>query len=613
MTCNLNDNLWSSNGKQSIVATMSDCGSNFDALHFFVQELQSDAYDGTSESSGKSSASSCDRPKSRGMPRKRKTTETSTSSQSRGKRLKSSYNDGYRGLFNRTVKEVASPKVSETDKQLRQSAIGVTVWSAEEKEAFFRAVVRRGRQDIRGIATDIGSKSESEVYVYSDRLYKAAVDRQVYGARKNLPDTSKLEVALEIGGECCAALDLAAETLSALQQIEEERAEKKRHQDLALLTPKIARWVERCIVEPERPEEDLLQHIPAARLLNLLNFLTLSKRFFMNSVIADNNWRSYTGRHTRSPSIMHTAFSDFHALSISITQRLVQSSLFFAMSRLKAVSASGFYTPRSHVRRRDVIAALNVLGMKSDAKAFWASVARNCNLHVYDKVRHRQAFGKRYGYVEIEKILSSSVINDPERSHISAKSSSIYTSRNDRTLIGSLASAAEGSISSGSMSIEARRLSALLDEDLSATPLDSTNKQDRKREGHDHLQDAYVEALDQQASRNEECRLWGLLGEDPADKMEAVEVKLPKAPSLHRKDTEDFLDWEDCVAYAGDWETHESPILRGSFANLRGLRKDVESTAGLISAESSSENFVNDKFVEGEHDLDSDEDAVSRV
>ncbi|CAD6578779.1 MAG: hypothetical protein ASARMPREDX12_008970 [Alectoria sarmentosa] len=588
---------------------MSDSGSNFDAFNHPV-----DASEPASESSekSKSSTSSCDPFRSRGRPTKRKTTETLTYSQPRLKRLKPSYNDGYRGLFNSTIKEIALNNSSETDNLLQESQIGVTVWSSEEKEAFFRAISMRGRQNIRGIAADIGSKSESEVHLYSDMLGKAAVEQQNQETCKDLFDTTTLEAALEVRGDCCAALDLAAGALSALQQNEEERAEKKRHKDSALLTPRIARWVERCIVAPGGSENEGSQQIPAAMLLNLMNFLALSKRFFMNSVIAEDNWRSYTAKKHDSPSIMYTAFSDFHALSISITQRLVQSSLFFAMSRLRAMSASGHYAPRSHVRRGDVMAALNVLGMKIDSKAFWARAARKCKLRVYDKVRHRQVFGKRYSYVEIERILSPSMISDPDDPGITVKDANTLTSRKGRTSTESSASASESSVSWDSRSIEADGPSALPNnEDLAATLLDPSCKQDHKQEGHDQLQDAYAEALDQQANRNEERRLWEMLGENPTEMMEPEDKKLPKNPFSNRKVKEELDDWRDWVDYDGDWETHEIPVFGSCFTKNRGFKKDVDSAAGLTSSECSSESLINDndESTEEEHDSDSAEDA----
>ena len=589
-----------------MTATMSDSGSSYDALNQSFQDSESDPRHSASDSPDKSLASSHDRSTSRGRPRKRKTKQNFMSSQPSSKRLKSSYIDDYRVLFNSTVKEVESKSSSETDDLLQESQIGVTVWSSEEKAAYFRSLARRGRQDIQSIATDIGSKSESEVCVYSDILLKAAVGQQNYETHEKLLDTSDLKAALEVRAECCAALDLAAEALSALRQIEEETAEKKSHKDLALLTPKIARWVERCVAVDTEGNDEVSQRIPAAKLLNLLNFLALSKRFFMNSVIVEDNWRSYATRSNNSPSILYTAFSDFHALSISITQRLVQSSLFFAMSRLRAMSASGQFKPRSHVRRRDVMAALNVLGMKPDAKAFWAGTARKCKLRVYDKVRQRQVFGKRYSYVEVERLLCPSRISDRDSTEIMTEDVNTSRSRKSRAVTVSSATTSKDSFSSDSISIVADWSSPQSnDEGLLETPLDSTKKQD----SYGPLPDAYLEALDQQASLNEERRLWEMLSNDTAEKMQSVDLKLLNGPFSKRRHKEHLLDWRDGLDYAEDWETHDTLAYGNKFANNQSFTKNADLAAGLANSETNSDSFLNDDSTEEEHDSESDQDA----
>lgn len=599
----MDQTVGSSDGNQSIAATISDNGSKFDVLIHSDYDSESHS---ASESSEKSSASSSDPSRSRGRPRGNKSIKKLTSSQSRVKDLKSSYSDDYRKLFNSTVLEISSNKSLETNK-LKESQIGVTLWSPREKGQFFCSLARRGRQDIRGIAIDIGSKSESEVYVYSDLLRKAAADQQLYEPTKNILDTSKMEAAHEVGEDCCAALNVAAEALSGLQQIEEERSERKRHKDLAILTPRIARWVERGMVGPEESKDEVTQQIPAASLLNLMNFLAVSKRYFMNSVVAENNWRSYSARKNESPSIMYTAFSDFHALSISITQRLVQSSLLLAMSRRRTLR---HYTPHTYVRRRDVIAALNVLGMKIDARSFWARAARRCKLRVYDKVRHRQVSGKRYSYIEVERILSDNMIRSSSSPEMTAEDASSSMSRQGGPLLKSSASISERWVSSDLVSIEVGGSGALSNGgDLSATPSDFANRQDYKPERRDQVQDAYAENLDQEASRDEERHLWKMLGEDPSEKVEPGLVELPKAPISTRKDKDELVDWRDWVDYAGDWETHETLASESSFTNNRGYEEHDRSAAGLTSSECSLESLVNIETSDEELDLDSEENS----
>ena len=588
-----------SDEKQSIAATMT--GSELESARVSEQ----DAFESASESSKISSTFPYPRSRSRGRLRKGTTTESRTASQSRSKRLKSLYNDNYRDLFNSTVSELAWNKTLLTDHSLQESQIGATIWSSEEKAALFRALASKGRHDIRGIATEIGTKSESEVHVYSDMLHKAALDQQTHRSRNKLFNTSNLEAALEVQGDCCAALDLAAEALSALQQNEDEKAEKKKHRDVALLTPRIARWLERRMEIPEGGEQEVKQRVPAATMFNLMNFLTLSKRFFMNSVDPEDNWRSYTGRTTKSPSIMYTAFSDLYALMISIAQRLVQSSLFFAMSRLRAMSAAGHYRPSLHVRRRDVIAAVIILGMKTDSKSFWARAARKCKLRVYEKVRHRQVFGKRYSYAELERILSPGSFSDADRPGTIVKRASAATSQGPSWNESSI-SGPEDWISSDSMSLDGSRSnpdSLSSHEDLSATL-----KHDDKHEDHDNLQDAYAEALDQQASRIGEHRLWEMLGKDPIETMEHVNVKLPQAPFPTQKTKDELCDWRNLVRYAEDWEEHETPVFEIKRANDLCSIRDTGSASGLTSSGSGSESLINNALTE-EHAFVCDEDA----
>ena len=558
-----------------------------------------EAFDSVSEGSEGSLASSCDRSRSRGRLRKRTRTGNLTSSHSRSTRLKHLYKDDYRELFNMTVDETLSNRCSTAENLLEESQIGISMWNSEEKRVFFRALARRGPYDIRGIATDIGTKSESEVEVYSELLYKASLYQQSHSTRKSLLDTSSLDTALELKEDCCTALDLTAEALSALQQNEEEKAEKKKHKDLALLTPRIAKWIEHCIVVTKEEKAELANQIPAASLLNLMNFLTLSRRFFMNSSIAEENWRSYSKRGIRSPSITYTAFSDLYALVISITQRLVQSSLYFAMSRLRVTSTSGYYTPESHVRRRDVKAAIDVLSMKTDAKLFWARVARKSRLRVYDRMRHRQVFGKRYSYAELERVLSTG-ISDPDRSGMIHKDASSSRSRRGNIILDQSASTSDDSVSAeGNWSCDFSN-----GEEPSTTPVHSTGTQNLKQEAHEDLQEAYLKAFDLQTSRNEECRLWEKLCEDPREKMEPLDVKLPKRPFPVRKDEIELLQWRDSVDYVRDWEASELSDFGSSFANSENFKMDVESAAGLTSSGYSSGGAISDDSTHTEHGSD---------
>lgn len=554
-----------------------------------LDELQSESAYSASEGSKRSSSESLRASSSRGGSKKLKIEEYSMFLQPRLKRLRGSYNDQYRELFNHIVNEITSRGPLESD-LLPASQIGITSWSSEEKAQFFDILAKKGHCDHKRSANEFGSKSEFEVHLYLESLQKAVSDQHIYGPVKKLLRLSDLDAVVEISDNCCAALDRAAEALAGLQQKEEERIERLKNPGFPILTPKIARWVDRRLRTGEEGKDEVSKALPPATLLNLKRFLTVSKRFFMNSSIPENNWRTHTERR-QSPTIMNTAFSDFHTLSVSLTRRIVQSCLFIALSRLRATTALGHYIPRRHVKRQDVIAALNVLGMKANGRNIWAGIARKHRLRVYDNVGYRQVLGKRYSYDEVEQILDYDDIKARGRSRAASLDESYRSiSSEDDSNEPSPEDASSDPVSSDSPSPDDYGSSESSDDtDLPQPPSHRGDKHARNQERHEQAQDIYAEALDQQASRKEEQHLWELLGEDPAAKMNTEDVQLPKAPYPQRKDRDDLIDWRVWVDYAEEWETYGSPVPESGFAGNRKLGRERDRGAGLSGSDSSEE------------------------
>lgn len=554
-----------------------------------MDESQSDSAYSTSKGS-KSSSSRSPKPSSdRRESRKRKIQENTNGLQPKMKRVKSFYSDHYRKLFNETVNEIASQDLAEDD-TLPANQIGVTSWSSEEKAVLFNVLSKKGLRNLEAIANEVSSKSESQVYLYLELLEKAAMDQYLYEPVRNLFKPYEIDAAVEISDECCAALNHAANALSVLQRKEEERREKLQHHKLSILTPNLAKWVFRRLRAGEEGEAEVSNALPAATLMNLQNFLTVSKRFFMNSGEPEKNWRTHTEKR-QSPTIMYTAFSDFHTLVTSITRRLVQSCIFIAISRLRATTAPGHYIPQQHVKRRDVVAALNVLGMKTNPRAFWAGTARKCGLRVYENVRRRQVTGQRYSYDEIEDLLNSSEIERRERSRalsLNSSNDSIYVQQEANELSPENNSSASDSTPPDPTSTDEDDSDDSSDDiNLPQPPFNGANKHTSNQERQDQAQEAYTEALDQRASRKEENRLWEMLGENPAEKMNNKDVPLPKAPYPPRKTKEDLIDWTTWVDYAGEWETNQSPVPESSFAKNRQLgRKRALNPASTNSGSS---------------------------
>ena len=569
---------------------MSGSEDDFRQSDIFIQtgdtaeETESDSIQSASKASEVSSSANGSSGH-RGRSKKRRVKEDATSSPRRTKRT---YRNRYRELFNETLKETVSKK-DVYDSSLVSSQIGVTIWLAEEKDLFFSSLSRRGRHDIRSIAADVSSKSEVEVHVYMENLQAAARNEQIYGmAPRKFLKNHEIDAAFEISERCCTSLDLAAEALLMSEQNKERKLEKKELGDLSLLTPKTAKWADRCLQAGERGEDEVARTLPSARLLDLNTFLKLSARLFMNSSVIDNNWRSHAKRGMR-PSMMYTALSDFHNLIISLTKRLVQSCLFFAMSRLRALDTSGNYTSGRNVRRGDVITALNTLGMELKGTRTWAGLARKCRLRVYDDIGHSQRSRKRYSYDEVEEILSSEQARPRGRSVTSRKSitSNSASNQSASSETSSAEETEEPELSTHHFSDDDQSSSSSSSENSSVS---HGNKQARRRELLEKSQDDYAEALDKRASQDEERRLWMLLGETPDKNKVTEKLKLPKMPPVERKDKDELVDWRGWVNYVGEWEKFESPVPASSFAENRRTMQNISSATGLTESDTETDD-----------------------
>lgn len=501
------------------------------------------------------SESSSSKPDKKGSPvgsRKRKA-QDGRAPRSRLKRLRGFYNDDYRNLLNDTLGEIGKNTASGELKPLRGSQIGITVWSRNEKEIFFSALATKGRGDISGISAIVGSKTELEVHVYLQLLRKATMEHHLYDRHRQLLCQSDIAGAFEVSKDCCDVLDLAADALGVLQEKKEQVLEIEKYGELGLLNAGSTQWVEDHLHDGEYDQSEGPRVSSAAEILNLKSHLTLSARLFMNSTDPEYNWRSYSDR-AESPSILHTAFADIQNIAISVTRRLVQSSLFFAMSRLRATGSSN-YMHRQHVRRRDVTAALSVLGMKQDAESYWAGVAKRCKLDVYENLKPKTAKGEKLSYKEVEKRLG--------QPHKHKTKSDITTSQeNDLS--------SPGSSHRNDLSMSDYPSEGITD--ITASPYDS-DLSHRSRENYTSTQnriekdqDAYAEALDLQASHDEEIRLWKMLGQEPPKIHKPEETELPKNPGAERRSKVDLDDWRSWVDYVGQWDAHDTPVSASEFA-----------------------------------------------
>lgn len=531
------------------------------------EPLESSTSDYSEPTSEHSSGSQSGKRSARSLPRKRKL-RTRNPPKSRAKRLKVFYNDDYRNLFNATTDEICEGNIVEDRDLLPPSQIGATKWSSGEKQIFFSALGKRGRDNVRAIAASIGTKSEMEVRVYLQLLTQATLEQHLYERHHEILGPFDLPGAFEISHNCCEALEQAADALGVLQLKHEEKLEKQEHPDLWLLNHDVAEWVDQCLNGDGEGLAEVRGIIPAAELLNLKSLLQLSTHVFMNPNEPENNWQSYAERRD-TPSIMFTAFSDLYNLVNSITKRLVQSSLYFAMSRLRATDSSN-YTHKRAVRRRDVTAALHVLGMEANAHNFWVGCARRCKLDVYHDVKRNMTEDGRLGYEEVESELNLNQRIETDYASLSEEEKEILAHPDEEQHKGPLrADEADyhlpdqrcqepGYSSDGSSKANSTR-----------SILDSSSEHGGTRLQLERDQDNYSEAFDHQASLIEEQQLWKMLSRESTPDIKPEQAELPKRPMFGRSRRGELVGWRDWVRYRSEWEKLGPPVPASSFYRNR--------------------------------------------
>ncbi|KAI1306843.1 hypothetical protein F5Y03DRAFT_129263 [Xylaria venustula] len=340
------------------------------------------------------------------------------------KRRKGDFISAYLNLLNQDIRDASSGVIngSEDDSELESTQIGAVKWSAAEKTALFAALSRLGKDDLTGISARIGTKGELEVRQFL--LFLDAHPRGANQGKRGALRPVDIPAAVEIGAECAASLEAAADGLSLRQESYEEELERERWGSRWLITPPLARILEDAVIRSQEPRPETspprdgegrrerarmimkrkeeegddeveeeweekanrncLEEMPFLQLLPVHNWLRLSDRVFMNSTVSDGNWHAISEEDAR-PAIQATALADFHGLVISVTRRLLLAAMYVAESRIRTRSlAETLKRRRGRLRVEDVHAAVSSLGMKRDSREFWARCARRLRLDVVD-------------------------------------------------------------------------------------------------------------------------------------------------------------------------------------------------------------------------------------
>ncbi|CAK7263643.1 hypothetical protein SEPCBS119000_000586 [Sporothrix epigloea] len=344
-------------------------------------------------------------------PHQHTISDTSTDAESspqpdRRKRLRSSINMSFVELLADDMEDARRQYTPHSWRELETTQVGLSVWTAEEKEMLYEAVSRLGRDDIPRItARLLGSKSEIEVRHYLDLLQRDA-ERRRNELRAPLykPLLSSFPAAAEISEACCDALEESADWIAQREDDEEDRNEGRKWGQHWLLTGDNCSTLSRAALKIAGmpTEDDASNHLPVTEdgqqpdrtaeigaqlrplavpplaLFHVRNMILLSERVFMNGVDEDAH---YLGLGNALPAAHMSALHDLYELVYSLTQRVVATAIYSCQARRRPGTRTAPAKTMT-VRKRDVYAAVASLGLQKNSHEFWARCPRRLGLKV---------------------------------------------------------------------------------------------------------------------------------------------------------------------------------------------------------------------------------------
>lgn len=502
--------------------------------------------------------------------------------------LKGRFSRGYLDLLNSEILDLGHHQGADGE-QLGASQIGASFWSSTEKDAFFHQLRISGSGDLKTLSEAIGTKSAPEVQAYLLLLQEGVRELEASFNPREVSCSDNAHAAWEVSVETEDAANLAADAIA--ERVERDGAvrEREKYGDWWLIDEIAAEELEGLFEDQSSAERSADQKdgmktnaevgnqvytafgpnepiaapvdlpMSAARLLRPANFLKLSKSLFMNSAInPDSNWQTHLDPDgdQNGPAIYRTAFDDFHNLAVSLTRRLVQASIFQALSRLRSASDSRLVPACNGT---DVAAAIDIVGSKVNHDKYWATVARRCGVEVYSEAvqfkdgRPGTKRGSKLSYDEVERELGMSAevelsdtnddssISDEAIDELDADDDA-FTDASDSS---ELSPTDEHLVKDENDSTESRSQGR-----FSKT---QTRKRALSPQSFNRAEDEYLEKLDQRSSTVEENRLRNSLGLEPLDDVVAAPLRLPfkRARAEARGQC-----WRDVVQYQAPWERH---------------------------------------------------------
>lgn len=466
----------------------------------------------------------------------------------------------YRDLLNSVITDAAARNPGLSDEGLTTSSqIGASLWTSQEKDCLFRRMCLTGRHDLPFLHRAVPSKSEAEINVYLQLLEE--------GRKLSTFDAIDMPAAAEVSEECVRALEASANSISTQINDRDKALQQAEFGENWLIDMESAYYIDLAYDQSSEEDQEKLEegseyedakasvseNLPliaesdaSISLLRPSSFLELSRTLFMNSSeYPDHNWQraDFIEESVTGPAIFRGAFEDLHNIVVSLTRRLVQVSLFQAMTRLRAGDSSRHdWSPAPLVREVDVHSALDVLNIKANAREYWATAARRCKVHVlteskkYLDGRQGTRNGVELTYDEVEAELgldykNAEIIKNDSREF--KTDSDMYTETETDEDENSEEDIDDKTSRSRSRSISRKRKRAL----SPSTHLRSESK--------------YLNAVDRNASVNEEDRLWKVLRMQPPAHLSLHQVKTPDHPGQEKVLVD---DWKGALRFEAEWE-----------------------------------------------------------
>lgn len=495
----------------------------------------------------------------------------------------------YRDLLNIDIED-ARGHCNTTE--LDASQIGASRWTAREKEALFQTLSSRGPDNLQALGRAVRTKSEPEIRVYILALRAAASVQDlkpVDSRKRDVFSHDKIPAAAEISPEGEDVLELAADALATHveKHISQQQQEKLGHDWLVDgdMAERMDSLYEQNLSETEnvtkisKADGADSKDAPSQALFNssfdtLLRpsaFLQLSRNIFMNNgEDSKSNWHHVDPISTDSmePALFRSALEDFRNVSVNITRRVVQATIFQATSRLRAEDASRKdWSPLGAIREIDVRTAVDFLGLPRDSKNYWRTATRRCRVGVfsdskkYADGRPSTKSGHRLTHDEVEAELGLRVIKT-ETSELQSADQDYDKDDIDELMDDSDLFTDEETDTSNS---EPAR-------DQSSAKTSKKRKRAVSPSSYLRAETRHLEAVDEAASLREERRLWELLRRDPPQ-----EIKTDRTRSTDKLSMDPTVanggDWRSNTEYDSDWEQISGRPTTECFKNMEAVGK----------------------------------------